>query len=109
MREGRLINNNDDTPAMMSIDQFIDTFNRQLSSDSLRSFYGAEISSRTELFGKITHRFSTYEAAFHLDGAEQSLIGINSIQMITTNQSWIVTSLAWNDQIEHRTIPRKYL
>jgi hypothetical protein len=107
--EGRLINNNGDTPVMMSIDRFIDTINWQLSSGSLSSFYEAEISSRTELFGKIAHRFSTYEATFHLDGSEQSAIGINSIQMMKKNPSWFVTSLVWNDQTEHRTIPAKYL
>jgi hypothetical protein len=107
--EGKLINNNDDTPVMMSVDRFIETINQQLSNGSLRSIYEAEMSSRTELFGKIAHRFSTYEATFHLDGSERSVIGINSIQMIKTSQSWFVTSLVWNDQSEHRPIPGKYL
>lgn len=107
--EGKLTNNNDDPPVVMSVDQFINTFNQQLSSGTLKSFYEGEISSRTELFGRIAHRFSTYEAKFNLGTSEQLAIGINSIQLIKTKGSWLVTSIVWNDETENRKIPKRYL
>ena len=106
--EGKLINNNE-SPIILSVDQFIEVFNEQLSSGAVKSFYEAEISSRTELFGTIAHRFSTYEAKFDLNATEPFSIGINSIQFIKKLGIWLVSSMVWNDQTQNRRIPEKYL
>ncbi len=107
--EGKLINNNDNFPVIKTVDQYIEAFKQRLSTGSLKAFYEGEISSRTELFGKIAHRFSTYETKFDLSASESFSIGINSIQFIKINQLWLVSSIAWNDQTENCAIPRKYL
>ena len=107
--DGKLINNNDKNPVIVSVDQFVKAVNQELSSGTLKSFYEAEISNRTEVFGKIAHRFSTYEAKFDLNASEPFCLGINSIQFIKINHSWLVSSMVWNDQIEDRKIPEKYL
>jgi hypothetical protein len=106
---GILINNAADAPVIMTVDEFIDAFNQQLSSGSLKSFHEAEISSRTEVFGKIAHRFSTYEAKFDPKAPEPFCVGINSIQFIKLNETWLVSSMVWNDQTEELRIPQKYL
>ena len=106
--EGKLINNNEN-PIVMSVDQFIEVFNEQLSSGAVKSFYEAELASRTEVFGSISHRFSTYEAKFDLNAKEPVSIGINSIQFIKNLGIWQVSSMAWNDQTQNRRIPQKYL
>jgi len=72
IEEGMLINNNDD-PLIFTIDQFVDAIDYQLLAGSLKSFSEREIAERTEIFGKIAHRFSTYEARFDPDDAEPLL------------------------------------
>ncbi len=108
IREGMLINNNGD-PLIMSINQFVDAVEEQHSRGELKSFYEGEIASRTEIFGKISHRFSTYGAKFDPGASEPFSIGINSIQFIEVGGSWRVASIIWNDQAEGRKIPEMYL
>jgi hypothetical protein len=93
----------------LTIDQFVDAIDQQLSAGSLKSFSEREIAAKTEIFGKIAHRFSTYEARFDPDDAEPLSIGINSIQLIKVEDSWLVSSIAWNDETEDRKIQERYL
>lgn len=106
---GHLVNNNGDEPAVMPVDDFIGAYQQALSGGSIKSFYEGELSSRTELFGKIAHRFSTYEAKFDLAKAEPFSVGINSIQFIKTAGKWRVTCMVWNDQTDDLRIPGEYL
>ena len=92
----------------MTVDQFIKAFQEQLSSGTVSSFHEKEVADRTEIFGKIAHRFSTYEAKFDLDAPEPFCIGINSLQYIKVDQSWLVASIIWNDQTEDLRIPPEY-
>jgi len=108
IKEGILINNNDD-PLIFTIDQFADAIAYQISAGSLNSFSEEEVAERTEIFGKIAHRFSTYEARFDPDDAEPLTIGINSIQLAKVGDSWFVSCLVWNDEREGRRIPEKYI
>ena len=73
------------------------------------SFAEEEISGRTELFGSIAHRFSTYQARVQAGDSEAVILGINSIQFIKTGGAWRVVSIIWNDQKEDLPIPEKYL
>jgi hypothetical protein len=108
IKEGILINNNDD-PLIFTIDQFVDAIDYQVSAGSLKSFSEREIAERTEIFGKIAHQFSTYEARFDPDDPAPLSIGINSIQFIKVGDSWLVSCLVWNDEAEDRKIPEKYI
>jgi len=108
IEEGMLINNNND-PLIFTIDQFLAAIEEQLSAGSLRSFSEREVAERTELFGKVAHRFSTYEARFDPNDPEPLSIGINSIQLVKVGGSWLVSSLVWNDEAEDRKMPEKYL
>lgn len=108
IKEGMLINNNGD-PLIFTIDQFVDAVGYQVSVGSLKSFSEREVAERTEIFGKIAHRFSTYEARFDADDPEPLTIGINSIQFIKVGDSWRVSFLVWNDEAEDRKIPERYL
>lgn len=105
---GRLINNNGHLPLEFSVQQFIQVVEEQMEAGNLVAFREQEVSSRTELFGKIAHRFSTYEAYLNDLEAAPFSIGINSIQFIKVEDSWYVCSMVWNDQQEDRLIPAKY-
>ncbi|KQC15770.1 MAG: hypothetical protein WCY97_06655 [Methanothrix sp.] len=107
IKEGILINNNDD-PLIFTIYQFVEAIEEQLSAGSLRSFSEREVAERTDIFGKVAHRFSTYEARFDPDDPEPLTVGINSIQLVKVDGSWRVSSIVWNDESESRRIPEKY-
>jgi len=108
IEKGMLINNNDD-PLIFTKDQFVATIDDQISAGSLKSFSEREIASKTEIFGKIANRFSTYEAKFDPDDAEPLSIGINCIQLVKVGGSWLVSSIVWNDEAEDRRVPERYL
>ncbi len=107
IEKGILINNNDD-PLIFTIDLFVDAIDYQISAGSLKSFSEEEVAERTEIFGNIAHRFSTYEARFDPDDEEPLAVGINSIQLVKVGESWLVSSIVWNDEREGRRIPEKY-
>ena len=106
---GRLINNNEDQPQEFTISQFIDVFQQQIENGKLDEFEEKEISSTTEVFGNIAHRFSVYEVRLDVESEKPAFVGINSIQFIKVKGKWLVTSMVWNDQKEGRKIPEKYL
>lgn len=108
IKEGMLINNNGD-PLIFTIDQFVDAVGYQVSTGCLKSFSEREVAERTEIFGKIAQRFSTYEARFDPDDPEPLTVGVNSIQFIKVGDSWRVSSLIWNDETEDRKVPERYI
>ena len=106
---GILINNNLEAPVVWDLEAFIETYRQQISGGAVHSFMEEEITSRTELFGAIAHRFSTYQARVQEGDSEAVIQGINSIQFIKTGGAWRVVSIIWNDQKEDLPIPEKYL
>jgi hypothetical protein len=93
IKVGILINNNDDDPLIFTIDKFVKAIDYQISAGSLKSFSEREVAGKTEVFGKVAHRFSTYEARFDPDDAEPLSLGINSIQLVKVENSWRVSFL----------------
>ena len=105
---GVLINNNGEEPVIWDVAGFMETYRQQTAAGAVHSFMEEEITDRTELFGAIAHRFSTYQARFRGEPAEAVIQGINSIQFIKTGGVWRVVSIIWNDQQEGRPIPEEY-
>ena len=105
----RMIRNNDDTPEIMSVSEFIDSYQERIADGTIKSFYEGELKHITEIFGKIAHRFSTYEAKFDLTEDEPFAIGINSIQFINIDDKWKISSIIWNNQTDDLIIPDRYI
>lgn len=105
----KMIRNNENSPEIMTVDEFIETFQARTADGTIKSFYEGEIKQITEIFGKIAHRFSTYETKFDLTKADPFAVGINSIQYINVDGEWKISSIVWNNQTEELTIPNKYL
>jgi uncharacterized protein (DUF2237 family) len=57
------------------------------------------------VFGDLAAVFSTYERSVGQDVRR----GINSIQLVKDGERWWVISLSWSDEIEHGTLPSRYL
>lgn len=106
---GHMINNNSDNPLVMKVDDFIGIYRDKLESGVIKSFYEGEIFSKTELFGKVAHRFSTYEKKYDLEQKEPFSRGINSIQFVKINDRWKISCIAWSEQTDNVKIPEDYL
>ncbi len=98
----RLISNSVAEPIVWTVEEFISYYKERIGDNTVREFYEGEISHKTEIFGKIAHRFSTYEARPYKRG-------INSIQLMKVSDQWLVTSLIWNDEDSDFPIPETYL
>ena len=105
----RLINNNDVAPQIMTVEQFISMYSGRVDQGLIASFRENEICHKTELFGNVAHRFSTYESRFETEARDPFSIGINSIQMLKIGKEWKIAGMVWNDQTPDRTIPERYL
>lgn len=107
--EGILINNSDDSPAIMSVDQFIEAIHLQISNGSLEALHEKEIAGRTEIFSRIAHRLSSYQARMGPDPSHILARGVNSIQFIKASGVWRISALVWNDETDLQRIPKRHL
>ncbi|MGA7615356.1 MAG: hypothetical protein WBX15_09255 [Thermoanaerobaculia bacterium] len=105
---GLMINYSAEEPLFLTVASFSQLVRFQIEKGGLRSFQEREQASRTDLFGNIAHRFSTYEARFDPSSPAPDVVGINSIQMIRFQNQWRVVSIAWNDETAERKIPAEY-
>jgi hypothetical protein len=96
-----------DAPAVRvsSVEDFIGRITAAIESGSLPNFNERELTRRTEVFGDLAAVFSTYERSV----AEDVRRGINSLQLVKDGERWWVISISWADEIEHCTLPSRYL
>ncbi len=107
--EGFMVNNDDDLPVIMTVSTFTAFYKEQIAEGRFQSFHETEIKSKTEIYAKIAHRFSTYEARFDINEKEPIAVGINSIQFVKVDDNWKVSCMVWNNQTEEMPIPGEYL
>lgn len=93
----------------MSLEDFISNYQEQINNGSLTAFKEYEIHRTEESFGNIVHVFSTYEAAFTTPDSNSKTRGINSIQLMKTENKWKIVSIIWFDENENHPIPPEYL
>jgi len=104
-----MIRNDTNSPEIMTVDDFIQSYKKRISDGVIPSFYEGELKHITEIFGKIAHRFSTYETKYDLSDTKPFSIGINSIQYIKIGKNWKISCIVWNNQNDTNKIPKKYL
>lgn len=96
-----------DVPAVRvsSVDDWIARTTAAIESGALAEFDERELTRRTEVFGELASVFSTYERSI----AQDVRRGINSVQLVKDGERWWVISICWTDEIEHCTLPGRYL
>ena len=72
-------------------------------------FHEREIHRVTDIFGNIAHIFSTYEAFRESSDEIPFMRGINSIQLMKTNEKWLIINIYWMQESDIYEIPKKYL
>jgi hypothetical protein len=107
--DGVLINNSFSKPIAYTADTFIQTLESQIAEGTLKQFMQRELYANTEIFGKVAQRISVYEYSFSDYQTNNLPRGINYIQLIQTDDSWLITSMAWADENENYQIPEEYL
>lgn len=106
--QAQLINFITDTAQILNIDEFVKAYKGYVESDSIHSFIEQEVYGRTDQFGKIAQRISTYKTYVNsLDIVKER--GVNSFQLIKTPAGWRVSGIIWDVEKTGLTIPGYYL
>ncbi|MFH7596805.1 nuclear transport factor 2 family protein [Streptomyces racemochromogenes] len=95
--EGMIIKNVGGDPVVYDLDAFIEPRRRILTDGTLTEFSEWEVSERTEVYGTIAHRFSTYRKSGRLEGEWFEGEGRKTTQFVRTPQGWRMSSMAWDD------------
>jgi len=96
--EGMIISNTGETANIYTLDEFIKPREEMLTDGTLTEFTEREITSTTEIFGKIAQRFCFYEKSGNLNGMPFQTIGMKTIQFVKINDTWKMSSVAWSDE-----------
>jgi hypothetical protein len=72
-------------------------------------FFERELAHRSESFGQIVHRFSTYDSRHAATETTAFARGINSIQLFNDGNRWWVMNIMWDEERPGLTLPEKYL
>jgi hypothetical protein len=106
--QAQLINYRPGKLDINSLDQFIDDYRSAVTSGIIKSFYEEEIYGRTDQFGSIAQRISSYKSYMNnMDSVIER--GVNSFQLIKTPNGWKVSSIVWDVEKAGQTIPTYYL
>jgi hypothetical protein len=106
--QAQLINFRGDTAQTTGIDQFVDAYKQFMEGNHIVLFAEEEIAGRTEQFGRIAHRISTYQTHVNsMDSLPER--GVNSFQLIKTPAGWKVSSIIWDVERPSLPIPHYYL
>lgn len=108
MEDAVFISFRGDSLDKVNLNEFIAGFQDAVLSGQVRSFQEAELFGRTEGFGKIAHRISTYGTYVnHPDSLVER--GINSFQLVKLEEGWKVHSVIWDVEKKGQPIPEWYL
>ena len=107
--ETRLIRTTKDSHEVMSVEDFVSSFNTRIDAGEFIEFREYEIKKKIEMFGGIAQVFSTYETDFETHGGKLNARGINSIQLMEMNDGWKVVTIFWYNEDEANKIPEEYL
>ena len=96
--EALIVKNTGDEPVVYDVAGFVEPRRELLTGGTLSDFREAEVSERTEIFGRIAHRFSIYEKSWTSEGKPFDGRGAKTIQFVRTAQGWKISALAWDDE-----------
>ena len=97
-----------DSLAAFDITVFIESFEAAVDRGAMTSFSEVELGGKTEYFGHVAHRMSSYASYFN-GSDEIGERGVNSFQLLKIDGKWIVNSVIWDVEKEGQPIPERYL
>jgi hypothetical protein len=105
--QGLLIKNVGE-PEIATVDEFIEPRQALVDSGALTEFEERELSYRSEVFGNVAHRMSTYSKRGVQDGVRFEARGVISTQFIFTPSGWRMSAMAWDDERPGLVMPDRY-
>jgi hypothetical protein len=72
-------------------------------------FFERSIANRIEVFGNLTHVWSTYESRHAVSDAKPFARGVNSLQIAHAQGRYWIASIIWDDERPGLSLPQKYL
>ncbi|WP_443938378.1 hypothetical protein [Pedobacter sp. MW01-1-1] len=106
--EAQFINFRSGKLGIFSLSQFIDNYKKAVTSGYIKSFYEEEIYGRTDQFGNIAQRISSYKT--YMNNMDKVIErGVNSFQLVKTPNGWKVSSIVWDVEKSEQAIPTYYL
>ena len=105
----RFIANFDSLTSIMTVDQFISNVHKRINEQGVTGVEEKEIFSKTDMFGAVAQRLSTYEVRIQSKDKSTTRRGVNLIQFVKVNGTWKVSSIIWDRESERLRIPSEYL
>ncbi len=106
--QAQFINFIADTAQILPFNDFVKAFKNYIETGNIKFFQEEEIYGRTDQFGNIAQRISTYKT--YANTMEiPSERGVNSFQLIKTKNGWRVSSIIWDVEDKNLSIPDYYL
>jgi hypothetical protein len=103
--EGVIIKACDPVPEVYTLQQFLEPRERMLNDGTLTDFREEEISERTDLFGNMACRLSTYRKSWKSSGQAFAAKGMKAIHFVRTSEGWKMSALIWDDEREGVRLP----
>ena len=91
---------------VLDVDGYITSAGASLEKNG---FFEKQVSKHVEIFGHVTHVFSTYESRRKSDDAKPFARGINSIQLMNDGKRWWIVTVFWEAERPDNPIPSQYL
>jgi hypothetical protein len=88
----------DPDPEISTLQEFIAPRQELLTNGTLTDFSESETFERTQIFGNIAQRLSTYQKSGRLDGVPFSARGVKTFQFVRTRTGWRILSVTWDDE-----------
>ena len=106
--DAQLINYRNDSLSIINLDQFLGGYKKLVDSGHIKSFYEEEIFGRTDQYGRVAQRISSFRTYMNNTDSVTDR-GVNSFQLVKTPEGWKVTSVIWDVEKQSLPIPQHYL
>ena len=87
-------------PLPYGIEDFLVPRRALLVGDVVQEFREWEVEGRTEVYGDIAQRWSSYAKTWLQDGERRTGWGTKSIQLVRAAPGWRISAVAWDDARE---------
>jgi hypothetical protein len=104
IERGLLIKNIGGVTETCDVDEFIAPRRELVYSGALTQFRETEDEATTSIFGAVGHRWSVYSKSGVHNGEPFSARGIIFTQFVRSSDSWLISSMAWDDEGEGLTL-----
>ena len=97
-----------DSAQVFTIEKYMVDYRGAVESGAFKAIREKEIWGQTQVFGKVAHRFSTY--VLHVNDMNTIVErGVNSMQLVKTEEGWKINSITYDTEKEGQAIPAIYL